>query len=92
MTMQWDGTPAPDGETADTMIKVWQMMPHPTCGAFDNLVVRDWGDFLNIAQDGIEHMLDVAEKSDLSEGVTFKIKLIEMTLGDYQNLLMPEDV
>lgn len=63
-------------------VKVWEIEPHRSSG-YTHCLVMGWQDMheelANIAVDKLERM----PECDLAEGLTIKVRLIDMVYGDY---------
>lgn len=82
----WQGRPVPADESPETVIKVWEITPHLS-DKYDGLMVRGWQEMLDQLRVIAEHRLEDAEDDDLSEGLTFTVRLTETTRGQYDGLI-----
>lgn len=80
-----NGRPIPAGETPDTKIFWWEVDPHPD-HQYTTLAVRSWQQMLDYMRYGVETVLDAKDEDELREGVTFTYRLVQGTLGQYQEI------
>lgn len=81
MATDWQGkecAPLGEGESAPH----WTMEPHPN-PQYDTMVVRGWQDFIDMAKDGVESVLDGISEDEARAGVTFTFRLVDCSLDDF---------
>ena len=81
----WRGRPVLDNETPDTVIKWWQVSPHPTDPG-RVLVVRSWQKLLQSVGVNIDTFLESSAEDQLAGGVSMEFKLVHGTLRTYKEL------
>ena len=74
-----------DNETPDTVIKWWQVSPHPTDPG-RVLVVRSWQKLLQSVGVNIDTFLESSAEDQLAGGVSMEFKLVHGTLRTYKEL------
>ena len=72
-------------ETPDTVIKWWQVSPHPTYPG-RVLVVRSWQKLLQTVGVHLDTFLESSTEDELSGGVSLEFKLVQGTLERYREL------
>ena len=76
----WHGRQIPDGETPETIIKWWEVDPHPTRPGYV-LHERSWQAMLRFVGMSLDCLL---EQDDVEEnGCTLKFRVVEGTLHQY---------
>jgi hypothetical protein len=84
----YKGSEVPKDEKEGTMIKVWEVSPHPGyIGDYDYYIERSWQNMLEYMKENFNFFLDQYDEEDLKEGVNLNIKLVDMTLGEYLDIL-----
>lgn len=87
----WKGEAIKEQEPPDKMINVWVIEPHPNDSRYDSCVCRPYQQAGMLAKLAIEDAMDSANEETLKkEGVTVKVKLIQMRKDEYEGL-MAED-
>ena len=81
----WRGRPVLDNETPETVIKWWEVSPHPTDPG-RVLVVRSWQKLLQTVGVNIDTFLESSTKYELARGVSLEFKLVRGTLERYREL------
>lgn len=81
----WQGKPITEQEKPTKLVKVWMIEPHPDDSAYDACLCRSYQMAVEAMKRAIENTVDAAEEETLTnEGVTVKVKVIEMRLCDYE--------
>jgi hypothetical protein len=81
----WQGKPITEPEEPTKLVKVWMIEPHPTDSAYDACLCRSYQHAVEAMKQAIENTVDAAEEETLTnEGVTVKVKVIEMRLCEYE--------
>jgi hypothetical protein len=86
----WEGKPLPPDETADAVIKVWEISPHPN-GTYDYTLIRSWHEVKRFLADTAELYLHDLDESECAEGVTIKIRLVTVTRDEYEEVIANVD-
>jgi hypothetical protein len=85
----WQGRPVPPNEADETAIKVWQVSPHPILRDGFAYVERSWRKMLDLVTNNLDVMLE--RESVAEDGLTLTFKVVEMTLGDYREIVEGSD-
>lgn len=86
MNTDYQGRPVPEDEDVDTIIKVWEVDPHPNSLDHDTMVERSWQDMLEIVRSNLETMLErFIDDGDEEVKVTFR--LVSMPKRNYLELI-----
>lgn len=86
MNTDFEGRPVPADEDLDTIIKVWEVDPHPQAGDHDVMVERSWEDMLEIVRSNLEEMLErFTDDGDEEFKVAFRI--VSMPKRNYLELI-----
>lgn len=85
-TTDWQGRLVPPDEPDDKVIKVWQVTPHPGGKHLgDSAVWRSWHDMRLYVKGNLEELLERDEV--MGDGLTLTFKVVEMTVGDYREIV-----
>ena len=63
-------------------IKVWEFEPHQSYG-YTSCIVMDWQSLHELLGNMLVEKLERMDEDELREGLDVKIRLIDMTYGDY---------
>ena len=91
MNTDWQGRSVPDNETPETVIRVWEITPHPTSRQYGSLVIRSWQEMLRYMNEQLDIYLESFEVDEISEGVSLKFRVVEMTNAEYDEILHSDD-
>jgi hypothetical protein len=83
--LDWTNRPVPTDEAPDAVIKVWRVELEPTPGRFDYQLVRGWQAMLDLVRNQTESVLE-DDDNEPEEGVVVKVRLVEMTRQEYDEL------
>lgn len=86
MKTDHEGRDIPPGETRDTVINVWSISPHMQDRDFDCCLIRSWQEMLSFVESNLDSHLERYSTDELQEGVTIRFQLIQMTLGQYEDI------
>lgn len=86
MSTDYHGRPVSENESPDTIIKVWEISPHPDSREYDCCVIRSWQHMLDYVSNHLDDVLDRLEPEDEKAGISIRFRVIEMTRGDYDEL------
>ncbi len=91
-TGDWEGKPVPPDEDPAKLIKVWQITPHLTDSSYDSCLIRSWQGALEYVKQNLEICLEGRSAEDLlSYGISVHFKLVQMTVGDYHEIMERDD-
>ena len=79
----WQGREVMGDETPDTKILVWQVEPHLTQNGYVAWF-RGWQDMLNHVATNLDMYLEQFDVDELLSGVSLDIRLIRISLGEYE--------
>lgn len=86
----WQGNPIPSeqlaAETPDTVVTLWEVTPPLNGEELDSVVFRDWRGMCEYLSHYAYLLLDDKEEPELREGVTIKIRLVDMALSDIREI------
>jgi len=80
----WNGKPTPAPEGPDDMVTVWQISPEPheLAGEYDTYVAKCYPTARDCMTSKLEALVDGASREQLRDGVSIKVKLVDMPAED----------
>lgn len=88
MKTDWKGAEITEPELPTDEILVWEISPNPYDSGVDSVVERSYQRAARVAQEAVEHFMDVADAEELkADGISVEIKLVQMQIQDYLECL-----
>lgn len=86
MNTDYEGRPVPEDEDPGTIIKVWEVDPHPQTSKCDVMVERSWQNMLEIVRNSLDSMLE-RFLDDGDEEIKMTFRIVSMRKEDYLEMI-----